>query len=160
MGTISERKRRNGTKSYTAQIRLKRDGKVVHTEAQTFDRRPAAAAWLKKRESDLAQPGALDNLQKPAVSLADAIDKYKTESVKTIGRTKAQVLEKIKTEFAIANMQCEDIGSADIVAFAKQLSDGREPQTVGNYISHLASIFSIARPAERPSRTRRRYSES
>jgi hypothetical protein len=41
-----------------------------------------------------------------------------------------------------------DISSVDIVAFAKQkLDEGVEPSTVGNYISHLASVFSIARPA-------------
>ncbi len=39
------------------------------------------------------------------------------------------------------------ITSADIVAFATELSDGRQPQTVGNYISHLAAIFAIAGPA-------------
>src|SRR5258708_3781652 len=50
MGTITSRKRRDGTVGHTAQIRLKRGGKVIHTEAKTFDRRPAAAAWLKKRE--------------------------------------------------------------------------------------------------------------
>jgi hypothetical protein len=35
---------------YTAVIRLKRDGKVILTETQTFDRKPAAATWLKKRK--------------------------------------------------------------------------------------------------------------
>jgi hypothetical protein len=41
----------------TAQIRPKRGGKIIHTEAPTFDRKPAAATWLKKRERDLVQPG-------------------------------------------------------------------------------------------------------
>ncbi|MDX0277203.1 tyrosine-type recombinase/integrase [Sinorhizobium meliloti] len=147
MGTIVERKRRNGQKTYTAQIRIMRDGVTVHSEAQTFDRRPAAAAWLKKRETALAEPNALEKLKEPQSTLADAIDRYVRESKKAIGRTKSQVLEKVKDEFEIANMLCKDIGSADIVEFAKELSKGRQPQTVGNYISHLSSIFAIARPA-------------
>ncbi|AFL52715.1 integrase [Sinorhizobium fredii] len=147
MGSIVERKRRNGQKSYTAQIRIMREGVTVHSEAQTFERRPAAAAWLKKRETQLAEPGALDKLKEPQSTLADAIDRYVKESKKEIGRTKAQVLEKVKEEFNIAKMSCNDIGSAEIVEFATELSKGRKPQTVGNYISHLASIFAIARPA-------------
>lgn len=146
MGTISERKRRDGSKAYTAQIRIMRDGATVHSEAQTFDRRPAAAAWLKKRETELSEPGAIENLTKPQATLADAIDRYLKESRKQLGRTKAQCLETLKG-FSIASKACRDIGASDIVELASELSDGREPQTVGNYLSHLASVFAVARPA-------------
>jgi hypothetical protein len=44
---------------YYAQILIKRKGRIVHREAQTFDRRQAAKAWLARRETELAQPGAL-----------------------------------------------------------------------------------------------------
>lgn len=146
MGTITERKSKNGKKSYTAQIRLKRDKVVVHSESQTFERKAVATAWIKKRETELREPGAIDRLKENS-TLAHAIDRYIKESKKKIGRTKAQVLAKIKDEFEIANMACKEIESADIVKFATELSHGRQPQTVGNYISHLSSIFAIARPA-------------
>jgi hypothetical protein len=42
MGHIVPRKRKDGSIGYTAQIVLKRDGKVAHREAQTFDRKQAA----------------------------------------------------------------------------------------------------------------------
>ncbi|SCB16588.1 site-specific integrase [Rhizobium hainanense] len=158
MGTISERTRRNGTKAYTAQIRMKRGGKLVHTEAQTFDRKPAAKAWLNKREAALDEPGALQRLLRPDVTLADAIDQYLKDSVKDIGRTKTQVLNVIK-KHELAFMRCGEIASTDLTRFAKDLAVGwnpdtngreesiaRKPQTVGNYMSHLASIFAIARP--------------
>ncbi|MBB5662929.1 MULTISPECIES: hypothetical protein [Rhizobium] len=35
----------------------------MHSEAQTFDRKPAAKPWLKKRETELAEPGALEKLK-------------------------------------------------------------------------------------------------
>lgn len=146
MGTITERKRRDGSKSYIAQIRIMRDGATVHSEAQTFDRRPVASAWLKKRETELSEPGVLKRLTKRQATLADAIDRYIKESRRQIGRTKAQCLETLKG-FPIASKACRDIGSSDIVELAPELSDGREPQTVGNYLSHLASVFAIARPA-------------
>lgn len=146
MGTITERKRRDGSKAYIAQIRIMRDGATVHSEAQTFDRRPAASAWLKKRETELSEPGVLKKLTKRQATLADAIDRYIKESRRQMGRTKAQCLETLKG-FPIASKACRDIGSSDIVQLASELSDGREPQTVGNYLSHLASVFAIARPA-------------
>ena len=166
MGTISERTRRDGTKAYTAQIRIKRDGVLVHSEAQTFERRPVARAWLKKRETELDQPGALEKLKNPDVTLGQAIDKYLETSVKAIGKTKAQCLRLIK-KHPLAAMRCSKITSVDIGRFATDLKGGwlpegeedpsveedderkvklREPQTVGNYMSHLGAIFAVARP--------------
>jgi integrase len=144
MGTITQRVRKDGSIGYTAQIRLKQGGAVVFTEAKTFDRRPAAASWLEKRERELAQPGALDAAKQDDPTLAEVIAKYTEESRKEIGRTKAQVLRTIGVA-PIGEMRCSKIGSADIVSFANGL--GVKPQTVGNYVAHLASVFAIARPA-------------
>lgn len=146
MGTIIARKRKDGTTGYTAQIVVKREGRIVHREAKTFDRKPAARAWLERREGELSKPGAVERAAKPSRTLADAIDRYIAESLKEIGRTKAQVLRSIK-DHDIAGMACETIGSDDIVSFARDLAAGRKPQTVGNYLSHLGAVFAIAKPA-------------
>jgi hypothetical protein len=50
MGTIVGRTRKDGSRAFTAQIVIKVGGKTVHREAQTFDRKPAANAWIVKRE--------------------------------------------------------------------------------------------------------------
>ena len=147
MGTIVERKRKNGTVAYLAQISINRDGKRAHSESRTFERRPAATAWLKKRERELQEPGALGKTRAETdVTLAKAIDRYTDETLKDIGRTKAQVLRAIK-RYGIADKRCSEITSKDIVEFAGELSDERLPQTVGNYLSHLGAIFAIAKPA-------------
>jgi integrase len=147
MGTIVARKRNDGSTGYTAQILRKKKGKIIHREAQTFDRRQAAVAWLNRRETELSEPGAIDRAKAPEKSLAEAIDRYTAESRKAIGRTKAQVLASIK-QYDIANMDCGEIRSDHIVDFASELlAGGRQPSTVGNYISHLAAIFAVARPA-------------
>jgi integrase len=126
-----------------AKIRIKRDG-IEYKESMTFDRKAAANAWIIKREDELNQPGAIQATQKPAGTLADAIDKYIETSLKAIGRTKAQVLEAIKA-YPIAGMGCKAIMSTHIVELADALLEGgRQPQTVGNYLSHLQSVFSIA----------------
>jgi integrase len=142
MGTIVARKRKDGTVGQTAQILIKRKGKIVHREAKTFDRKQAAKAWLSRRETELAQPGALE--RRPDPTLAAVIDRYILESKRAIGRTKTQVLRTIKT-YDIAEMRCSAITSADVVAFAQALPVS--PQTVQNYLSHLGAIFTVARAA-------------
>lgn len=144
MGTITSRKRKDGTLGHTAQIRIKRNGEVVHTESQTFDRKPAATAWLKKRESELSEPGAIEALKAPDPTLAKVIDQYLEESNRDYGKTKKQVLRTIKAS-AIGQMKCSEIGSAQVLEFAQSLKS--KPQTVGNYLAHLASVFAVAKPA-------------
>jgi integrase len=142
MGTLIPRKRKDGSTGYTALITLKRDGKIAHREAKTFDRKQAANAWMVTRETELRKPGGLERREDP--HLAAVIDKYITESKKRIGRTKAQVLRTIKN-YPISEMRCSEITSADIMTFAQSLPVA--PQTVQNYLSHLGAIFAVARPA-------------
>lgn len=145
VGTITERPRKDGSVAYLAQITIKRDGKIVHRENQTFDSRKRATGWLAARETELEKPGAIQPTNDP--NLADVIDTYLAESRKAIGKTKAQVLDAWKAH-ALARRRCSTITSADIVQAAQGLLDGtRQPQTVLNYMSHLSSIFAIARPA-------------
>ena len=60
MATIRARKRTDGSISYTAQIRLIRDGVQVYQESQTFARKQAAQVWVRKLEVELDQPGAIE----------------------------------------------------------------------------------------------------
>lgn len=140
MGTIVPRTRKDGSTGFQAQIVIRRTGQVDKREVKTFDRRPAAAAWIKKREKELRE-GVPSSRENPL--LADVIDHYIRDSLKAIGRTKAQVLRSLKT-YDIAEKRCADIGSADIVALAKELAATRAPATVSNYLAHLASIFAVA----------------
>ena len=78
VGTIIGRTRKDGTTSYLAQITLKQKGQIIHREAQTFDRKQAAKAWLARQETELSEPGAFD--KKNDVKLADVIDRYVRES--------------------------------------------------------------------------------
>jgi integrase len=147
MGSIRERPKKDGSISYTAQIILKRKGKPTHREAQTFDRRGAASAWLRIRERELKEPGGIERAKVRGATLADAIDRYSLESRKDIGRTKAQVLESIKG-YDLGSIAAGEVGSEDIITFARELAaTGMKPQTVQNYLSHLSAVFAIARPA-------------
>ncbi|MDP2411464.1 MAG: site-specific integrase [Pseudolabrys sp.] len=144
MGSIIGRTRKDGTTAYAAQIVIKKDGRIVHREAETFDRKQAANAWIVKREAELKKPGGLDRKEDP--TLADVIDRYIAESNNAVLGTKAQVLKTIKNS-DLGDLKCSEITSQKLVAFAKDLSRNVEPQTCGNYFSHLSSIFTVARPA-------------
>ena len=73
MGTIIGRTRKDGSKAFTAQIVIKKGGVIVHREAETFDRKQAANAWIVKREAELKRPGGLEHKEDP--SLAAVIDR-------------------------------------------------------------------------------------
>lgn len=78
MGTIIERRRKNGTIALLAQFSVMRQGKDLLRESQTFERRSTAAAWIENREERLARPGALYALKsqpksKEKPTLGDAI---------------------------------------------------------------------------------------
>jgi len=143
MATIIERTRKDGSKSFTAQIVIKNDGVIVHREAQTFDRKQAANAWGVKREAELKRPGGLELREDPPLSAA--IERYIAESNGVLG-TKAQVLNTIKTS-DLGDVKCSEITSHTLVSFARELNKNVEPQTCGNYFSHLSNIFTVARPA-------------
>lgn len=144
MGTITSRRRKDGTEGHTAQIRIKANGRIIHSETQTFDRLAAANLWIKKREAELAKPGALDAIRSSNPPLADVIAQYMRESKRALGKTKEQVLRTIARS-DLGQMRCADIHSKHIIAFAQALNV--QPQTVGNYLSHLAAVMTVARPA-------------
>jgi integrase len=99
---------------------------------------------LEIREKELAAPGGLERAKAADPSLEMVIDQYISESAKELGRTKTQVLRTIKG-FPIAQKPISLITSADIVTMLKGIE--AQPQTRGNYLSHLSTIFAIARPA-------------
>lgn len=144
MGSIIKRKRADGSVAHLVRIRIQQDKAIVHTETETFDREPAARLWMKTREAELSKPGALEKLKAPDPTFAEAIQKYVDESRKAIGATKAQVLTTVgKT--TLAKRRGSTITSADWVQFAKDLDV--QPQTVANYLSHIAAVYQLARPA-------------
>ena len=74
------------------------------------------------------------------------IDRYIEESKNAVLGTKAQVLKTIKNS-DLGETKCSDITSHTLVSFARDLTRNVQPQTCGNYFSHLSNIFTVARPA-------------
>ncbi|WP_411386955.1 site-specific integrase [Pseudomonas sp. MPB03] len=152
MGTITSRKRKDNSTAYTAQIRINRDGKTVYQESQTFDRKQVAQAWIKRRETELAAPGAIERANRKGVTIKKMIDQYldEYEKVRPLGKTKRATLTAIK-ETWLGEVDDSALNSQKLVEFAQwrmsKEGGGVQAQTVGNDLSHLGAVLSVARPA-------------
>lgn len=76
MPAIQARKQADGSTRYTAVVRIRRQGKVLHQEARTFAYRSAAERWGKQREVALEDPAALVRAQQTSTRLATLIRWY------------------------------------------------------------------------------------
>jgi len=152
MATIRARKRTDGSTSYTAQIRLFRDGVQVYQESQTFARKQAAQAWVRKRETELDQPGAIERANRKGATIKEMIDRYldEMEKVRPLGKTKLATLKAISESY-LGKLNDQDINSQQLVEYAlwRMGKEGGnvQPQTAGNDLAHLGAVLSIARPA-------------
>jgi integrase len=152
MATIRLRKRADGSVRYTAQIRIKRDGVQVYQETQSFVRKQAARAWIRKRESELDQPGAIERLSRTGVSVKDMIDRYlvEVERARPLGKTKRGTLTAIGNSH-FGGLSDTDINTQALVDYAlwrmSVEGGGVQPQTAGNDLAHLGAVISIARDA-------------
>jgi len=161
MGQIIERKRKDGSSTYTAQVRRKKGGKTIFSFAQTFDKKADAKAWMKRKERELNQPDGLATAikKKTAKTLGEVIQAYIESQNGQIGKSKLQNLS-ATCRFEIAHENAETLVASDFVAFAQELLRGtqpapldpknipldyyepkpRLPQTVGGYMTHLGVV--------------------
>jgi hypothetical protein len=95
MATIRARPARDGSLRFTAVIRMKKDGRLMHQEAKTLSSLAAAREWAKRREVELEDATALIRATAHGCQLKDLIRRY-IDSFRDVGhwgRTKNAVLE-------------------------------------------------------------------
>ncbi len=138
--------------SYTAQIRIKRDGVQVYQESQTFARKQAAQAWARKRGAELDEPGAIERANRAGITVSDMISRYldEMEKARPLGKTKRATLNAI-SETDFGKLLDSELNSQQLVDYAlwrmSKAGGGVQPQTAGNDLAHLGAVLSIARPA-------------
>lgn len=142
MGSITQRTTKSGV-VYTAQIRLKRHGKVVHSESKTFERKALAQRWMTAREADLQRPGALN--EGPDPTLAVTVRKYIEESTRPMGKSKRRILEAAAAA-DVGKLKCSEVTSVKLVEWVDTMKKCG-PATRRTYISHLSPVFTVAKAA-------------
>lgn len=150
MGTITTRKRKDGSVGYTAQVRIMQQGATVYQESKTFDRKTTAQAWIKKVETAMAEPGAIAKAKRAGLSVKDMIDRYllEYEKLRPLGKTKRATLRAIGESW-LGQLTDTEITSQKLVEFAndRMQKDGVQAQTVGNDLAHFGAVLAVARPA-------------
>lgn len=149
MGTISARRRKDGSIGYTAQIRLKRAGVVIHNEAETFDRKALATEWLRRRETELDISRARGELLGVRHTLGEVIAWYRKEIGATAawGRTKEADLKRLEG-YAIARRHVHTLTVADYLQHASERrEEGAGPATIGNDFIWFTQVLRSARPS-------------
>ena len=92
MATIRTRQRKDGSLAYLSEVRVKRDGEIVHRESRTFERRGQAKAWAETREKRFAKE--IPTIKRPRemeqATLRSVLEKYREDvfEVRPMGRSK------------------------------------------------------------------------
>jgi len=156
MGTITTRKRADGSQSYTAQIRLKEGGQVIYSEAQTFSRKVLASEWLRRREYELEQERASGQALHKKVSVGELLRDYVSaaENVTEWGRSKKADIARLQAS-GLADLQATKLTVQDLMGYAKKrrTEDEAGPATVLNDMVWLRQVFlhaSAARGIDAP----------
>lgn len=150
MATITERTRADGTKAYRVQIVIKRKGKIIHRDGETFDNRADAKLWAAKREKTLKQPGGVETaaVNKNDVTLGELITLYekRMKPLKSWGKTKQGVLNYLK-EGDHANDSVLEIDSGWVIDYCikRKTEDGVHKSTTNQDYAFMRSVFSVAK---------------
>ena len=151
VATIRPRRRRDGSLAYLAEVRIKRDGRLVHRESKTFDKRRLATVWATRLESQLSNPDAIPKREQLALRgpLHKILLKYRKEvsEIRPMGRSKSAHI-KFLEKTSLANFDVADIKSSDLIEHVRaRRKSGAGPSTVNNDLVWLRIILRYARAA-------------
>lgn len=149
MATISARKGKGGAVSYTAQIRIKRDGVVIHSESQTFPKKTMAEAWAKKRETELSAPGEIERSGYKALTVGQVVSAYHDDyrGHKKWGRSKTADLQAL-VKSNIAGKVAVNLNASDVIKHIHERRKTCGPATALNDVIWLGVAFKTMRAAK------------
>lgn len=140
MGTIVERKKRDGTSSFTAQIRKTENGRLIYNATQTFHRRKQAEVWIVQREAEF-EKGLLS--RPTSVTFAELIDRYLAE-YNPDGRTKVMDMKYLRSR-PLCSRNVYELTSGDYLEHIKERAQTVKPQTIINDLVWLNEILKAAK---------------
>ena len=136
MATITRRPGKTGVR-WRAEIRIKRKGKIIHREAETFSTKRAAQQWAVTREVELGQRTDFSEF-----SVADAIKEY-VRLYAPLGnwqRTKRTTLDQI-SRGPLASEEAADLTSARLVRHITERRRTVSASTAQNDLTWLRVAF-------------------
>lgn len=144
MGTIVERKKQDGKPSFTAQIRIRSQGVVIHSEAKTFASKQNAQRWLMKRETELDRDGLPQPKAEP-ITLREVLTRYlETPALYRDALRTKQCIERLRTS-ALADRNVYEIRAKDISQHILERLRTVQPQTIMSDVMYLHQALQTAR---------------
>jgi len=144
MATITVRKRKDGAASYTAQVRIWKQGKTVYTESETFSKKAMAKAWADRRETELKEPGALEKVRHRGIRVGQVLEWYRDDfdGRSKFGRTKLSSINYLINHPTLADLDALELTSGQVVAHVQaRRSEGTGGATVANDLIWLRNAF-------------------
>ena len=91
----------------------------VYQESQTFARKQAAQAWVRKREVELDQPGAIECANRTGATIKEMIDRYllEYEKLRPLGKTRRATLKAIG-ETWLGKLQDREVTTNNLTPYA------------------------------------------
>jgi integrase len=150
MATITKYTTKAGKSRYKADIRIRKEGKIIHRESKSFERKRLAEEWARIREVQLQEHGELDKLKFKSITVADLISRYiiQFEPEDGFGRTKAFDLKKLQN-FPLSELPAVSLTPKDLIDHAHyRKSTGTGPATIGNDYIWLSGVFKAIKASE------------
>lgn len=123
MGTISERKQKDGTIRYRAEIRINKDG-TKFSESKTFSSKTLAKNWLKKREAEIeTDPTLLQKTAKKSMTFGELATLY-VDSAGEQFASSWQYTARMLAKMPIGALQVEKMTVSDFNDFATARRSG------------------------------------
>nr|WP_243662631.1 hypothetical protein [Plasticicumulans lactativorans] len=143
MATITPRKRRDGSTSCTAQIRINRGGER-YTESATFSTRKLAESWARTRESAIERDGI--PRQHEGATVAELVEWYERDvyALRKWGSAKAARL-KLLRESELGSFSAERIAVGELLEHMARRRKRVAPSTVLQELTWLRIVLRAAR---------------
>jgi len=153
LATIIARRRKDGTRSYRATIRIMRGNSVLHRETRTFRDKTTAQQWTRSREAELKQDGVGEKAvaalkARRAVLVSSLIDRYVTEfyPIKQWSKAKTYFLSDLQKR--LGHWDASALTPELIVDHIRQrLLAGAKPSTAYMDLKWLRVVLKVARGA-------------
>ncbi len=154
MATFRTRIKKNGSVVHIAQIRIARGGKVVFSEASSFEGRTAAKdarLWAANREIEVKK-SLNSGRELVSMSVAEAMIRYLAEfddSPVEVGVTKHRTMFLMSKEPLLQKIDLQEHSSAEFIQYfnKRYKEDNAAPQTVNQDAAYLAVLMKYARAA-------------
>lgn len=144
MGTITQRKRADGSISFRAQVRVRQGNEYLHGESKTFTKRALAQEWIRRREFELEKATASGEPIKGHVTLKQILEDYVSDAKGIVawGRSKTADIARLQ-KAKLAHRDARHLRAIDFIEYARwrRTEEDAGPATVLNDIVWLRQAF-------------------